>query len=216
VAEHKEAKIGTGVAEGVAAEGVAQTSGQARCFGTGDPLYEAYHDHEWGLPRTDEQALYEKVCLEGFQAGLSWLTVLGKRAALRAAFAGFDPERVAGLDVTPLLDDARLIRSRRKLDACVTNARATLALRDDGGLAALLWSAAEIPSAAHHRWADVPPSTPASTALARELKTRGFVFVGPTTVYALMQAHGLVGDHLTGCPIRPEAERQRAAAVRPA
>ena len=186
-----------------------------RCFGTGDPVYEAYHDEEWGLPRTDEQGLFEKVCLEGFQAGLSWITVLRKRAALREVLAGFDPEAVAELDVVPLLDDVRLIRSERKLRACVTNAGATLALREDGGLPALLWTAAQVPSPVYGSWGEVPASTPASAALARELKRRGFTFVGPTTVYSLMQAHGLVGDHLTTCPSRAEAERLRAAAVPP-
>ena len=187
-----------------------------RCFGDGDPLYERYHDEEWGRPRTDEQALFEKVCLEGFQAGLAWITVLRKREALREVFAGFDPEAVAELDVVPLLDDARLIRSERKLRACVTNARATLDLRNDGGLPALLWSAAEVPSPAYDAWGDVPASTPASAALSKELKRRGFTFVGPTTVYSLMQAHGLVGDHLTTCPARAEAERLRAEVRLPA
>ena len=142
--------------------------------------------------------------------------MLRKREALREAFAGFDPERVAELDVEPLLDDARLIRSRAKLQACVTNARATLALRDrPGGLPGLLWAAAEVPSPAYARWTDVPASTADSTALAKELKRHGFTFVGPTTVYSLMQACGLVGDHLTTCPARPEAERLRAAVRRP-
>ena len=181
-----------------------------RCFGDGVPLYERYHDLEWGRPQTGERALYEKICLEGFQAGLAWITVLRKREALREVFAGFDPEVVAGLDVEPLLADARLIRSAAKLRACVTNAGATLALRADGGLAPLLWSAAEIPSRAYERWSDVPASTPASAALARDLKRRGFTFVGPTTVYSLLQACGLVGDHLTGCPARAEAEALRA------
>ncbi|MFP5219684.1 MAG: DNA-3-methyladenine glycosylase I [Actinomycetes bacterium] len=188
---------------------------RSRCFGDGDPLYERYHDDEWGRPRTDEQGLYEKVCLEGFQAGLSWIVVLRKRAALREALAGFDPDAVAELDVAPLLDDARLIRSERKLRACVTNARATQRLRDDGGLPALLWAAAEVPSPAYQHWTDVPAWTPSSAAVARELKRRGFVFVGPTTVYSLMQACGLVGDHLTGCPQRERAERERHAVVRP-
>lgn len=192
------------------------TGAGQRCFGTGDPLYERYHDQEWGRPRTDEQALYEKLCLEGFQAGLAWITVLRKRAALREAFAGFDPEQVAGLDVTPLLEDARLIRARRKLQACVTNAHATLDLRDDGGLPALLWSAAQVPSPVRASSADVPASTPASAAMAGALKRRGFVFVGPTTVYSLMQACGLVGDHLTTCPARDDAERLRATVLRPA
>jgi DNA-3-methyladenine glycosylase I len=186
-----------------------------RCFGTGDPLYERYHDDEWGRPCTDERSLFEKICLEGFQAGLAWITVLRKREALREVFHGFDPERVAGLDVAPLLHDARLIRSERKLLACVTNARATLALRAQEGLPALLWTAAEVPSPAYRRWSDVPASTPASAALAAQLKRRGFTFVGPTTVYSLLQAHGLVGDHLTGCPSRVRAEELRAAVRQP-
>jgi DNA-3-methyladenine glycosylase I len=186
-----------------------------RCFGDGDPLYERYHDEEWGRPRTDERSLYEKVCLEGFQAGLAWITVLRKREALREALAGFDPEVVAALDVTPLLEDARLIRSPRKLAACVTNARATLALRADGGLPALLWRAAS-DGPALAAWSDVPAWTPTSADLARELKRRGFVLVGPTTVYSLMQACGLVDDHLAACPVRVDVERERAAAPRPA
>jgi DNA-3-methyladenine glycosylase I len=186
-----------------------------RCFGDGDPLYERYHDEEWGRPQTSERALYEKVCLEGFQAGLAWITVLRKREALREVFAGFDPERVAELDVEPLLDDARLIRSGPKLRACVTNARATLALREHGGLPALLWSAAEVPSPAPSSWEEVPASTPASAALAKRLKRAGFTFVGPTTVYSLLQACGLVDDHLTTCPVRDEVEELRAALTVP-
>jgi DNA-3-methyladenine glycosylase I len=187
-----------------------------RCFGAGDPLYERYHDEEWGRPRTSEQALYEKVCLEGFQAGLAWITVLRKREALREVFARFDPDTVAAYDgIDHLLQDTRLIRSRPKLQACVTNARATLALRDRGGLPALLWSAAEVPSPAYDDWSAVPASTPASAALAKRLKQAGFVFVGPTTVYSLLQACGLVGDHLIGCPVRAEVEAERAAAPTP-
>lgn len=187
----------------------------ARCFGAGDPLYERYHDTEWGRPRTGEQALYEKLCLEGFQAGLSWLTVLRKRAALRDVFADFDPDVVAGLDIEPLLTDARLIRSRAKLTACVTNARATIALRSRGGLPALLWQSAELPSTAYAVWSDVPASTPTSAALAKTLKQAGFTFVGPTTVYSLLQACGLVGDHLTSCRARVEVEALRADVRRP-
>ena len=186
-----------------------------RCFGHGDAVYEAYHDDEWGRPQLSEQQLYEKTCLEGFQAGLAWITVLRKREALREVFAGFDPDRVAGLDVEPMLDDARLIRSGPKLRACVTNAQATIALREVGGLPALLWRAAELPSPAHERWSDVPATTPASTALAKQLKRAGFSFVGPTTVYSLLQACGLVGDHLTSCPSRERAERLRAAVTPP-
>ncbi len=186
-----------------------------RCFGEGDPLYERYHDLEWGRPQVTEQALYERICLEGFQAGLAWITVLRKREALREVFAGFDPEAVAGLDVEPLLLDARLIRSRAKLRACVTNAAATVALRADGGLPALLWSIAPLPGPAPTAPAGVPAHTAASAVLAREMRRRGFTFVGPTTVYALMQACGLVNDHLVQCPVRGEVEALRAG-VRPA
>ena len=183
-----------------------------RCFGDGDPLYERYHDTEWGRPRRDEQGLYEKLCLEGFQAGLSWITVLRKREALRAAFAGFDPDAVAAYDgIDHLLTDTALIRSAAKLQACVRNARATLALRAEGGLPALLWSVAQVPSPAYDDWAPVPASTPASAAMAKALKRAGFTFVGPTTVYSLMQACGLVNDHLTRCPVRAEVEAARAA-----
>lgn len=181
-----------------------------RCFGDGDPLYERYHDSEWGRPRRTEQALYEKLCLEGMQAGLSWITVLRKRAALREVFAGFDPAVVAAYDgIEPLLDDARLIRSRPKLAACVRNARATLELRASGGLVELLWSAATLPSPVYGAWRDVPASTPSSAGLAQQLKKAGFTFVGPTTVYSLMQACGLVNDHLTTCPVRDEVEAER-------
>jgi DNA-3-methyladenine glycosylase I len=183
-----------------------------RCFGEGDPLYERYHDEEWGRPRRDERALYEKLCLEGFQAGLSWITVLRKRAALREVYAGFDPDAVASFaGIDDLLTDSRLIRSRAKLEACVRNARATVGLRAAGGLPELLWSAAELPSPAYDAWTDVPPSTPTSAALAKQLKKAGFTFVGPTTVYSLMQACGLVNDHLTGCPVRAEVEAERVA-----
>jgi DNA-3-methyladenine glycosylase I len=183
-----------------------------RCFGDGDAGYERYHDLEWGRPRRSEQALYEKLCLEGMQAGLSWITVLRKREAFREVFAGFDPDVVAGYDgVDALLTDARLIRSRAKLEACVRNAQATVALRASGGLPALLWSAAELPSPAYDAWSQAPASTPASAALARSLKKAGFSFVGPTTVYSLMQACGLVNDHLTTCPVRAEVEAERAA-----
>ena len=130
-------------------------------------------------------------------------------------FRGFDPEAVAGMDIGPLMTDSRLIRSGPKLRACVRNAEATLRLRSSGGLPALLWAAAEVPGPVHDAWADVPASTPASAALAKDLKRRGFVFVGPTTVYSLMQACGLVGDHLRDCPVRAEVEAERAAVARP-
>ena len=179
-----------------------------RCFGEGDPLYAPYHDEEWGRPKRTEQELFEKICLEAFQAGLAWITVLRKRAALREAFGGFDPAVVAALDVEPLLADARLIRSRAKLDACVRNARAVLAL--DGGLVELVWSY-RVDGPAPQSWADVPPSSLASADLAKRLKKAGFSFVGPTTVYSLLQATGVVNDHLAGCPVRDQVEAERAA-----
>lgn len=183
----------------------------SRCFGDGDAVYERYHDTEWGRPQRSEQALYEKVCLEGFQAGLSWITVLRKREALRAAFAAFDPDAVLAVDVEPLMKDAGLIRSGPKLRAVLRNAEATIALRERGGLADLLWSRAQVPSPAYDTWSAVPTSTPDSAALAKQLKKAGFVFVGPTTVYSLLQACGLVNDHLVGCPVRDEVEALRLA-----
>jgi DNA-3-methyladenine glycosylase I len=184
----------------------------SRCFGDGDPLYERYHDTEWGRPgatrgRTDE-GVYEKVCLEGFQAGLAWITVLRKREALREVFAGFDPEVVARMDPTTLLGDARLIRSLPKLRACVTNARALLAM--GGGLADLVWSY-RTDGSAPATWTGVPATTEGSVELAKRLKRLGFVFVGPTTTYSLMQALGVVDDHLATCPVRDEVEAERAA-----
>jgi DNA-3-methyladenine glycosylase I len=170
-----------------------------RCFGEGDPLYEAYHDTEWGFPQRTTRQLYEKICLEGMQAGLSWITVLRKRETFREVFHGFEPSLVAGLDVEPLLQDARLIRQRAKLQACVTNARAVLDL--DGDLVELVWSYRS-DGPAPDSWPDVPATTPGSVALAKDLKRRGFVFVGPTTVYSLMQATGVVNDHLAACPVR--------------
>ncbi|MCW2600593.1 MAG: DNA-3-methyladenine glycosylase [Frankiales bacterium] len=174
-----------------------------RCFGEGDELYASYHDTEWGRPQLGERALFEKICLEGFQAGLSWITVLRKRMALREVFHDFDPVKVAAMDVTPLVEDARLIRSPAKLQACVRNAEATLALA--GGLPELVWSYRD-DTPAPTSWSDVPPSTPGSAALAKQLKKAGFVFVGPTTVYSLLQACGIVNDHLAGCLVRHEVE----------
>ena len=166
------------------------------------PDYLTYHDEEWGVPVHGESGLFERLTLEGFQSGLSWLTVLRKRAAFRAAFAGFDAEQVARFDDADrarLMDDARIVRNTRKIDAAIVNARAVLALRDDGGLDAFLWSHAP----EHHRTprmlADLPATSPESVALAKGLKQRGFVFVGPTTMYAAMQACGLVDDHVAGC-----------------
>jgi DNA-3-methyladenine glycosylase I len=178
-----------------------------RCFGEGDPLYEPYHDTEWGFPQTTTRQLYEKICLEGMQAGLAWITVLRKREAFREVFHGFEPEQVSGMDVEPLLQDARIIRARAKLQACVTNADAVLAM--DGGLPELVWSYRE-DRRAPRAWGDVPATTPASVELSKRLKKLGFVFVGPTTVYSLMQATGVVNDHLAGCLVRDEVEAARA------
>jgi DNA-3-methyladenine glycosylase I len=183
-----------------------------RCFGDGDPLYERYHDEEWGRPVHDERGLFERMSLEAFQSGLSWLTILRKREAFRAAFAGFEPDAVARFgddDVERLLGDAGIVRNRAKIEATVANARATVALREDGGLSELVWERFRpAPRAAPPRtFAEVPSQTPETVALAKELKRRGFRFVGPTTLYALMQACGVVDDHLAGCLVR----RRRAA-----
>lgn len=180
-----------------------------RCFGDGDPLYERYHDEEWGVPVRDEQALFERISLEAFQSGLSWITVLRKREAFRSAFAGFDPEVVAAFgpdDVELLLLDAGIIRNRAKIEATVANAGALLDLRAAGeSLSDLVWSFAPPPRAEPvARLADLPSSTPESVALAKALKARGFRFVGPTTAYAAMQACGLVDDHVAGCHLRAE------------
>jgi DNA-3-methyladenine glycosylase I len=188
-----------------------------RCFGEGDPLFERYHDEEWGFPVLDERGLFERMSLEAFQSGLSWRTILARRDAFRVAFDGFQPDAVArhgDADVERLLSDASIIRNRAKIEATLANARATVALRATGvPLDALVRShAPEGPSGVPATWADVPSTTPESTALARELKSRGFRFVGPTTLYALMQACGLVDDHLAGCPARPAVERARRAA----
>jgi len=178
-----------------------------RCFGSGDPLYEAYHDSEWGRPVEGEAALFERIALEGFQAGLSWLVVLRKREAFREAFAGFEPAVVAAFDdddVARLLTDARLVRNRAKIEATVGGARAVLAMHQAGdSLAALFGRHAPQPrEAPPSSWDQVPTVTPESTALAKELKRLGFRFIGPTTAYAAMQAIGVVNDHLADCPVR--------------
>ena len=178
-----------------------------RCPWAGeDPLYVAYHDGEWGLPSRDERHLFEMLALEGFQAGLSWRTILGKRQGFRRAFEGFDPARVARFGparVRRLLGDSGIVRHRGKIEATIENARAVLRLRDAGGsLAALAWGAVDGAPRVNRfrRLAQVPPETAESRALSRALRARGFGFVGPTTVYAFMQACGLVNDHLVGCP----------------
>ena len=188
-----------------------------RCWGDGDPLFQRYHDDEWGFPVLDERGLFEKLSLEAFQSGMSWRTILAKRDAFRAAFARFDPEAVASFgdaDVARLLGDQGIVRNRAKIEATLANARAVLGLRATGEpLEALVRAHAPPPRARPPAtWADVPATVPESLALARELKRRGFRFVGPTTLYALMQACGLVDDHLSGCPARPAVEAARRAA----
>jgi DNA-3-methyladenine glycosylase I len=180
--------------------------GRARCWWCGDdPTYVAYHDREWGRPTTDETELFELLCLEGAQAGLSWITVLRKRDAYRRAFAGFDPEVVAGFgpdDVARLLADAGIIRNRLKIDAAIGNARALLALHEAGGsLAELVWSHGPPPRARRRRPGvdEIPAVTPEAEALSKVLKRQGFRFVGPTIVYAYLQSAGVVDDHLDGC-----------------
>ena len=176
--------------------------GLARCPWVGAATdYVAYHDDEWGRPVHGDAALYERVTLEGFQSGLSWLTILRKRAALRTAFAGFDPALVAAYgedEVARLLGDRTIVRNRAKIEAAVHNARAVLSL-GPGGLDALFWSYAPGPRPRPATLEEVPASTPASLALTRELTGVGFRFVGPRTVYAAMQAMGLVDDHVQGC-----------------
>ncbi|WP_242885338.1 DNA-3-methyladenine glycosylase I [Actinomadura litoris] len=175
--------------------------GLARCpWGLSAPDYIAYHDEEWGRPVRDDAGLYERLCLEAFQSGLSWLTILRKREAFRAAFHGFDMEKVAAFDdadVARLMGDAGIVRNRAKIDAAIGNARAALDL--PGGLAATVWRYADPGAPAYADMDDVPASTEGSKALAKELKRHGFRFLGPTTVYALMEACGLVDDHLSGC-----------------
>ena len=187
--------------------GKVRTAGE-RCFGTGDATMERYHDEEWGRAVRDDAELFERIALEGFQSGLSWATVLRKRENFRSAFAGWDVRAVAAFgddDVARLMGDAGIIRNRAKIDSTITNARALAALWDSGEtLANLVW--AHAPAKARpgriRTWADVPTSSEESRALAKSLKARGFVFVGPVTMYALMQACGMVDVHLDTCPAR--------------
>ncbi len=191
--------------------------GAPRCFWCGDdPDYQRYHDEEWGRPVDDDIRLFEKICLEGFQSGLSWLTILRKRENFRAAFAGFEIEKVAAFDardVARLLGDGGIIRHRGKIEAAVNNARRAGALIEEAGsLAAYFWSYAEPPGRpAPKTRADVAAATETSKRLAADLKKRGWTFVGPTTAYAFMQAMGLVNDHLEGCHVREAVEALRAA-----
>ena len=187
--------------------------GQLRCpWGIGPPEYVAYHDQEWGRPLRGDQAIYERLCLEAFQSGLSWLTILRKRENFRAAFAGFDPAAVAGFgdgDVQRLLADSGIIRNRAKINATIANARAALDL--PGGLSDLVWKFAGEPLPAPKTTAAVPAQTPASKALSKELRQHGFTFTGPVTAYATMQACGIVNDHLAACFARPAAGPRLAA-----
>ena len=195
-----------------------------RCWwAADDALYREYHDTEWGFPVADDRRLFEKICLEGFQSGLSWLTILRKRENFRRVFAGFDPAAIASYgadDVERLLGDAGIVRNRRKIEATINNARRALELTAErSSLAAFAWSYEPAPEARPERLSrevllSLGPS-PESTALSRELKRRGWSMVGPTTMYAFMEAVGIVNDHLDGCAVRDAAEAARTAFQRP-
>ncbi len=182
--------------------------GLKRCFWcASDPIYVAYHDNEWGRPVVDDNKLYEKLCLEGFQAGLSWLTILRKREAFRLAFKDFDPIKVARFNdnnIDRLMNNEGIVRNRAKIEATIGNAKATLKVQDQvGSLSKLIWSFAPIkPGKAPRKFGDLPAATPESHALSKELLKRGFKFVGPTTMYAAMQSLGLVNDHFANCHAR--------------
>jgi DNA-3-methyladenine glycosylase I len=198
--------------------------GKDRCFWHANlPEYQRYHDEEWGRPVTDDNRLFEKICLEGFQSGLSWLTILRKRDNFRFAFAGFDFEKVAMFDDTDIercLGDIGIIRHRGKIVSTINNARRAIELRAEfGSLAAYFWGQEPKPEERPAR-VDYPtlaanPTTPASIRISKDLKKRGWTFVGPTTIYAFMQAMGLVNDHIEGCFCREDVEAMRNALVRP-
>ncbi|MDA1081954.1 MAG: DNA-3-methyladenine glycosylase I [Gemmatimonadetes bacterium] len=198
--------------------GLKSAGGVTRCAWCGDdPLYVSYHDSEWGFPVHDDTRLFEKLSLEGFQSGLSWLTILRKRENFRRAFAGFETARIARFtarDVNRLMSDAGIVRHRGKIESVINNARCCHELQSEfGSLAAFIWEfehAAKLrPKRLTWRKLLTMPSTPDSTALSKELKRRGWTFVGPTTAYAFMQAMGLVNDHVHGCDIRVRAEQLR-------
>ncbi len=196
--------------------------GITRCWWPGsDPLYVTYHDHEWGRPVTDDTLLFEKICLEGFQSGLAWITILRKREHFRAAFAGFDIERVAAFtaaDVDRLLGDKGIVRHRRKIESTINNAQRAIELGSEiGSLAAYFWSFEpdDTEGDRHDEAGPVPATTPTSTRLSADMKKRGWTWVGPTTVYAFMQAMGLVNDHIPGCRAREACATERANLVRP-
>jgi DNA-3-methyladenine glycosylase I len=203
---------------------IAGADGRPRCWWPGaDPLYVAYHDDEWGRPVADDRRLFEKLCLEGFQSGLSWLTILRKRENFRAAFAGFDVEAIAGFgpaDVERCLADSGIVRHRGKIESVINNARKALELRKEAGsLAAFVWRHEPAPESRPARFdlasLRAMSKTPESAALSKALRKRGWSFVGPTTVYAFMQAMGLVNDHLEGCACREAVEAERRSFVRP-
>lgn len=201
-------------ATGIGADGI------HRCpWAISAPEYQLYHDKEWGRPVGGDEPIYEKLCLEGFQSGLSWLTILRKRDGFRRAFAAFDPAAAAAFtddDVARLLGDPGIVRHRGKIVATIGNARATLRLWEQGiSLAGLLWSFEPQASGPPGTIAELPASTPESQALSRELRRRGFRFVGPTTVYAAMQSLGVVNDHLEGCHFRAVCDDERRAFTRP-
>ncbi|MGH9304295.1 MAG: DNA-3-methyladenine glycosylase I [Acidimicrobiales bacterium] len=189
--------------------------GRARCpWGASTAEYRAYHDEEWGRPVGDDQRVFEKLCLEGFQAGLSWLTILRKRGGLRRAFAAFDARKVScfdNADIERLLGDSAIVRHRAKIVATINNARAVIALADEGvSIAALLWRYEPARKVPRRTMGDVPASTAESAALSLELRRRGFSFVGPITVYSAMQALGVVNDHLSACHWHQLADSDRA------
>lgn len=206
-------------------EGIAiGEDGLARCWWSdGDPLYRAYHDDEWGRPVADDRRLFEKLCLEGFQAGLSWLTILRKRPSFRRAFRDFEPEAIAGFDgaeVERLMSDAGIVRNRAKIEATINNARRYPELVDEfGSLAAYAWryepAADSRPTVMDHAALMAASVSPESVAMSKDLRKRGWAFVGPTTAYAAMEAMGLVNDHLEGCHVREQVEAERAGFERP-
>ena len=202
----------------------ADDTGCPRCtWCQATPLYRHYHDSEWGFPVADDRRLFEKICLEGFQSGLSWLTILNKREGFRAAFAHFDAEKIAAFgaaDVERLVQDAAIVRHRGKIESAINNARRVLELRAEfGSLAHYVWryepTAADRPARLTREVARTLATSPASIAMSKDLKKRGWSFVGPTTVYAFMQAMGLVNDHLEGCHVREQAWQARAAFTPP-
>ncbi len=202
---------------------IAGDDGRLRCWWSSGTDYAAYHDHEWGRPSADDSRLFEKLSLEGFQAGLSWLTILRKRENFRRAFADFDINEVAtfgSADVTRLLADAGIVRHRGKIEATINNATRALALRTQfSSLAAYVWrwepKSADRPRRITRNVLTELTESPQSIAMSKDLKKRGWRFVGPTTVYSFMQAMGLVNDHITGCQMRDEVRLARAAFTRP-